>query len=144
MKKKALLILAGCLLLFGTSCYYDTKIEYDDGDNGGGVPPPEDEISFAESILPIIEDYNCAGCHKRIDPLGFALENYGPTGKWRELYENGREVGCDIITTIIAKKLLKKDKNAKILSDPKLWKFQFDNKRALLRRAFFLPFYSPC
>ena len=63
MKKKALLILAGCLLLFGTSCYYDTKIEYDDGDNGGGVPPPEDEISFAESILPIIEDYNCAGCH---------------------------------------------------------------------------------
>ena len=63
MKKKALLILAGCLLLFGTSCYYDSKVEYDDGDNGGGVPPPEDEISFAESILPIIEDYNCAGCH---------------------------------------------------------------------------------
>ena len=63
MKNKALLILAGCLLLFGTSCYYDSIVEYDDGDNGGGVPPPEDEISFAESILPIIEDYNCAGCH---------------------------------------------------------------------------------
>jgi hypothetical protein len=28
----------------------------------------------------------------RIDPLGFALENYGPTGAWRETYENGREV----------------------------------------------------
>ena len=27
-----------------------------------------------------------------IDPLGFALENYGPTGIWRDTYENGREV----------------------------------------------------
>ncbi|MEC9350451.1 MAG: DUF1585 domain-containing protein, partial [Planctomycetota bacterium] len=27
-----------------------------------------------------------------IDPLGFALENYGPTGVWRDKYENGREV----------------------------------------------------
>ena len=35
---------------------------------------------------------DCAGCHVRIDPLGFALENYGPTGTWRETYENGREV----------------------------------------------------
>jgi hypothetical protein len=34
----------------------------------------------------------CAGCHKRIDPLGFALENYGPTGVWRDHYENDREV----------------------------------------------------
>ncbi|NQV23394.1 MAG: DUF1585 domain-containing protein, partial [Rhodopirellula sp.] len=27
-----------------------------------------------------------------IDPLGFALENYGPTGVWRDKYENGRDV----------------------------------------------------
>jgi Protein of unknown function (DUF1592)/Protein of unknown function (DUF1588)/Protein of unknown function (DUF1585)/Protein of unknown function (DUF1595) len=25
----------------------------------------------------------CAGCHSRIDPLGFALENYDVMGKWR-------------------------------------------------------------
>ena len=35
---------------------------------------------------------DCASCHTRIDPLGFALENYGPTGVWREAYENGRDV----------------------------------------------------
>jgi hypothetical protein len=35
---------------------------------------------------------DCASCHKQIDPLGFALENYGPTGVWRDKYANGREV----------------------------------------------------
>lgn len=35
---------------------------------------------------------DCASCHKRIDPLGFALENYGPTGVWRDTYDNGRDV----------------------------------------------------
>lgn len=35
---------------------------------------------------------DCASCHRKIDPLGFALENYGPTGVWRDKYENGRDV----------------------------------------------------
>ena len=35
---------------------------------------------------------DCSGCHNKIDPLGFALENFGPTGVWRENYENGRSV----------------------------------------------------
>ena len=35
---------------------------------------------------------DCASCHNKIDPLGFALENYGPTGVWRDKYENGRDV----------------------------------------------------
>ena len=26
----------------------------------------------------------CAGCHKRMDPLGFALENFDATGAWRD------------------------------------------------------------
>jgi mono/diheme cytochrome c family protein len=26
----------------------------------------------------------CAGCHQKIDPLGFALENYNAIGEWRE------------------------------------------------------------
>jgi hypothetical protein len=25
----------------------------------------------------------CAGCHQRMDPLGFALENFDALGKWR-------------------------------------------------------------
>ena len=33
----------------------------------------------------------CASCHNRIDPLGFALENYDPLGRWRS-EEGGKPV----------------------------------------------------
>lgn len=29
---------------------------------------------------------DCAGCHRHIDPIGFALENFDPVGRWRELW----------------------------------------------------------
>ncbi|MCM8529896.1 MAG: DUF1592 domain-containing protein, partial [Lentisphaeraceae bacterium] len=29
------------------------------------------------------KDAQCSHCHKKIDPIGFGLENFGPTGKWR-------------------------------------------------------------
>jgi mono/diheme cytochrome c family protein len=32
-------------------------------------------------------DPACAGCHQLMDPLGFALENYDATGKWRTTEE---------------------------------------------------------
>jgi hypothetical protein len=32
----------------------------------------------------------CAGCHARMDPIGFALENFDATGKWREADDGGR------------------------------------------------------
>lgn len=35
---------------------------------------------------------SCAGCHSRLGPLGFALENFDITGRWRDKYPNGREV----------------------------------------------------
>jgi mono/diheme cytochrome c family protein len=63
------------------------------------VPPlPEaDEETLAKLTLrERFEEHrkraDCAACHRTIDPLGFALENYGPTGLWREKYENGRKV----------------------------------------------------
>jgi hypothetical protein len=31
-------------------------------------------------------DAACAACHVKIDPLGFALENFDVTGGWREKY----------------------------------------------------------
>ena len=34
----------------------------------------------------------CAGCHKKIDPLGFALENYDLLGRWRDNYRTGLPV----------------------------------------------------
>ena len=35
---------------------------------------------------------DCKSCHVKIDPLGFALENFDAVGKWRDTYPNGRKV----------------------------------------------------
>jgi len=31
-------------------------------------------------------DDSCAACHVKIDPPGFALENFDPAGQWRDKY----------------------------------------------------------
>ena len=33
------------------------------------------------------DDPSCAVCHNKIDPIGFALENFDPIGRWREQAE---------------------------------------------------------
>jgi hypothetical protein len=41
---------------------------------------------------------SCASCHKKIDPPGFALENFDPIGGWRENYRHvlkGKPVTID-------------------------------------------------
>lgn len=69
-----------------------------------GTPPPppppnvgqlpEDDRSLKETTLrKRLEAHRdkpaCAGCHVRLDPPGFALENFDPIGKWRDT-ENGK------------------------------------------------------
>ncbi|MEO1614479.1 MAG: DUF1588 domain-containing protein [Planctomycetota bacterium] len=56
--------------------------------------PSEDEanLTLRERLSKHRERSDCKGCHEQIDPLGFALENYDAIGKWRDQYENGREV----------------------------------------------------
>ncbi len=64
---------------------------------GRPVPPPppnvpavEPDIRGATTIREQLVKHrateNCAGCHARIDPPGFALENYDVIGGWRERY----------------------------------------------------------
>ena len=64
---------------------------------GRPVPPPppnvpavEPDIRGATTIRDQLAKHrateNCAGCHARIDPPGFALENYDVIGGWRERY----------------------------------------------------------
>ena len=56
-------------------------------------PTKKDEnLTIRERLAAHRERPDCVGCHVKIDPLGFALENYGPTGLWRDKYSNGREV----------------------------------------------------
>ncbi|WP_246146440.1 DUF1592 domain-containing protein [Rubripirellula lacrimiformis] len=63
------------------------------------VPPLSEEPKADEAQMTLRERLalhreraDCRGCHEKIDPLGFALENYDPIGVWREKYENGRDV----------------------------------------------------
>ena len=64
---------------------------------GRPVPPPppnvpavEPDIRGATTIRDQLAKHrateNCAGCHARIDPPGFALESYDVIGGWRERY----------------------------------------------------------
>jgi hypothetical protein len=34
----------------------------------------------------------CAGCHARMDPIGFAMENFDAVGRWRSSAENGQTI----------------------------------------------------
>ena len=61
------------------------------------VPPLNEEagpdkLTIRERFARHRQNPDCAGCHARLDPLGFALENFGVTGRWRDQYDNGRDV----------------------------------------------------
>jgi Protein of unknown function (DUF1592)/Protein of unknown function (DUF1588)/Protein of unknown function (DUF1595)/Protein of unknown function (DUF1585)/Protein of unknown function (DUF1587)/Planctomycete cytochrome C len=40
--------------------------------------------TFRELLAQHAREPACAGCHAKIDPLGFALENFDAVGRWRE------------------------------------------------------------
>ncbi|MCA9130445.1 MAG: DUF1592 domain-containing protein [Planctomycetales bacterium] len=59
-------------------------------------PPPDDvpsidaNVSGAKTIREKLalhsQDSTCANCHRKIDPLGYGLENFDPIGRWRDDY----------------------------------------------------------
>jgi len=55
-----------------------------------GVPAIEPDIRGAKTIREQLAQHRadaaCASCHKLFDPIGFALENFDPAGKWRTQY----------------------------------------------------------
>jgi hypothetical protein len=55
------------------------------------VPAIEPDIRGALTIRDQLEKHRevatCAECHRKIDPLGFALENFDAVGGWRKDYE---------------------------------------------------------
>ena len=70
------------------------------------VPPlnedaSDENLTIREKFAEHRENPDCAGCHSRLDPLGFALENFDITGRWRDKYENGRTV--DVSGTLLRK-----------------------------------------
>lgn len=64
---------------------------------GVPIPPPPDNVpaiepdirgatSIREQLAKHRAQDSCASCHVKIDPPGFALENFDPAGRWREKY----------------------------------------------------------
>ena len=70
-----------------------------------GTPPPpppanvpalkDNTVSSSLSVRERLAEHRanvaCAGCHKLMDPVGFALENFDAVGRWRD-FEEGRPV----------------------------------------------------
>ena len=66
-----------------------------------GTPPPpppanipalkdntvSSDLSVRDRLAEHRRDEACAGCHKLMDPAGFALENFDAVGRWRSLEE---------------------------------------------------------
>ena len=64
------------------------------------VPPIDPDIRGATSIRDQLtkhrEQATCYDCHMKIDPPGFALENFDPIGRWRTRYPAGKKEGPKI------------------------------------------------
>jgi hypothetical protein len=64
---------------------------------GEHIPPPPDNVpaiepdirgakSIREQLAKHKDNDDCAACHRKIDPPGFALEKFDPSGRWRDHY----------------------------------------------------------
>lgn len=88
-----------------------------------GVPDLEPDTRGATTIREQLAKHRtnagCLGCHQKIDPLGFALEHFDPTGQWRPRYDNRRPIdtsgtlenGQPLDGILDLKKLLLKDRD---------------------------------
>ena len=52
------------------------------------VPPITPDTTGAKTPRDLLSlhttESSCAGCHRKIDPVGFVLENFDPVGRWRD------------------------------------------------------------
>jgi hypothetical protein len=64
---------------------------------GTPPPPPPPDVeplspdlrglkTLKEQLAAHREQEACNGCHRKIDPMGFALESFDPIGRWRDSY----------------------------------------------------------
>jgi hypothetical protein len=75
------------------------------------VPDIEPDIRGAKTVREQLEKHRsiatCAACHRKFDPLGFALENFDAVGGWRDIYETketidaaGKLPNGDVFSTV--------------------------------------------
>ena len=61
-----------------------------------GSIPADDKLFGGLSLHEKLEAHKrnatCANCHARIDPMGFPLEHFDSTGRWRDKYPDGKNI----------------------------------------------------
>ncbi len=91
------------------------------------VPPLKDnkagdkQLSVRERMEAHRASPACAGCHKVLDPLGFALENYDAVGQWRSVDESGAKVDASGVLADGTKVSGVADLRAALLSRPNVF-----------------------
>jgi hypothetical protein len=66
------------------------------------LPPddrPRDGLTLRQRLEKHRENPDCAACHKRMDPLGFGLENFDAIGRWRTNSAGGPVDASGVMTT---------------------------------------------
>jgi hypothetical protein len=63
--------------------------------NAGSLPADDKMfggLTLKQKLNAHKRNASCANCHVRIDPLGFSLEHFDSTGRWRETYADGKAI----------------------------------------------------
>ncbi len=70
--------------------------------NAGGLPAddaPKEGLTFRQRLEKHREKPECAGCHSRMDPIGFGLENFDAIGRWRTKIGDQPVDSAGVLTT---------------------------------------------
>ena len=59
------------------------------------IPPKGTKVTIRQRIEAHAKNANCAACHRNIDPLGLALDQYDAIGQWRTREQVPTGVGED-------------------------------------------------
>ena len=59
---------------------------------------PGEELTLRQAMIAHRANPACAGCHAKMDPIGFAMENFDAVGRWRE-QDGGKPI--DVSSTLV-------------------------------------------
>ncbi len=79
------------------------------------------QLSVRERMEAHRKNPPCAGCHKVLDPLGFALENFDAVGQWRTVSESGEKIDASGVLADGTKVSGVADLRAALLSRPNVF-----------------------
>ena len=68
--------------------FYGDPLETPENLEIAALSPPTETKTIKQTIDAHRESVGCNRCHRKMDPLGIALENFDVIGRWRDLYND--------------------------------------------------------